>query len=280
MIWLVSEHVDEAKFFKMGSSHWHVVRKALPTVPDDWLPGVVSPRCVVLSQSQDDVQLGNLAHREFMAWAEDMATNAKDARSVIAHLLPPKEFKGFWMVKQDNNVKSKKRSHEADIDDEPGDKVNESEEADLQAKRTKLFQEAKDLKLLPHSYDISAKIKHKVVGLKAEVIAHVLAKQQLDSGCALALADGACWPKDALQISVPRRLTAKAMVAMTENGKAPIVRHVLPREIFTMKGYKADCLNHSTCTDTHAFVMCRNLPYKPVIRSWVLAALSSAGKKD
>ena len=69
-----------------------------------------------------NVQLGNLAHREFMAWAEDMATNAKDARSVIAHLLPPKEFKGFWMVKQDNNVKSKKRSHEADIDDEPGDK--------------------------------------------------------------------------------------------------------------------------------------------------------------
>ena len=271
MIWLVNQNACENDLLE-GLASWHLVKQRLPAVPEDVLPVLPSSRCLALCKTAD-ADVGRLALKEFEAWVQEMKAQTEDGRVILGHLLLPRDFKTFWACR---NKDLKKRPHEA-VDGEDGKKEEASNE---EAKRAHMFEQAKKLKLLPDSYDMTTKIKHKVCGLKAQVIAHVLAKQLTDTGCSLALASGNSWPRETLQHTFPQKLTPRVVVAQRIEGKDPVVRHLLPREVLTMKGYDPDCVNHATCTDSNVFLTCNNLPYKSVVRSWVLAVLSAAGKKD
>ena len=264
----MNDKVDPSELINKLHPEWALTPKRLPTVPDDKLPALSHTSCRLLGKAADVVAAGELAVREFQKWA----SHAMDKRGIMLHLLSPKQFKKFWsgdpVLSASAGLKRVCTESAADGD------VKASDEP---SKKQKLLQEAQSLNLLPHNYDLDTKVRSKVLGDRAMIMAHVMSyRMDQSASMDIMVASTSSWPKSgSVDTALPRdKMNPSFLVAM-KDGKGPVVRHLLPREVFSMKGYHADCLNMSSCSRAVSFQVCKNLPYEPVLKSWVLAALTT-----
>lgn len=269
---MVSDGVDGGPCLK-ALAEWHSCSHGLlAQTPDQWLPILQRPTCHILCRNANDTKPVDAAVKKiFAAWT----TAADDKRSPEMHMLSPKDFKKFWCPQPKDSCKPAAQVA-MQLDSQLAANSDSSEPPN---KRQKLFGEAKEMGLLPAGYDEETKIRSKLMTDKAYVVAHTVI-HKLQHGPAstkLMFANAQMWPKaDADLTSLPKVLGANTLVITRPScDEKTTIRHLLPREVMTMKGYDPGCLNCSTCTRPVHFLLCKHLPYQPVIKCLLTGALSA-----
>ena len=251
-------------------AEWHCCSHGLlAQTPDQWLPILQRPTCHFLCRNAHDAKPVEVAIRKMFA---EWTKAAEDKRSPEMHMLSPKNFKKFWCPQPRC---AKHESTAADVEVHL-DQQLPADSSEPPSKRQKLFSEAMDKGLLPLDYDKDSKIRSKLLTDKAYVVAHtvIYKLQHGPESTKLMFANAGVWPKaDADLTSLPKLLSANTLVISRPScDEKAAARHLLPREIIAMKGYDAGCLNASTCSRPVQFLLCKHLPYEPVIRSLLTAA--------
>ena len=246
-------------------SKWHCNELLLPDTPSLHLPVATAPQAKMYAM--DTAKLGscsNAALKHYETWSQQHG----NTKNLLDFILQPQDFAESWIGPRSAHGVSVKRK---------------AEDKSEVAKRQKMLDDAKSNGLLPKSYSLDKKIKAKVghMGPKAELIAHVLVVKMTDAlattGRVLITNSSALPRADGLYNMLPKVLGPGSVVASWPNfANQPNVRPLLPREVLSMKGWSTTVLNMSTCTPSAAFRVCQRLPYFPIAKAWISAAVQSA----